>query len=100
MLCSAGSSPAMVKSTIRARKTTITKSGNFSVSDLPLGIFRGDLPDVPLIGKQWNSRNNQFALAALKQIEADVNDVIARFGAHRIGLDAFLFLFFSCSFNL
>ena len=86
MLCSAGSSPAMVKSTIRARKTTITKSGNFSVSDLPLGIFRGDLPDVPLIGEQWNSRNNQFALAALKQIEADVNDVIARFGAHRIGV--------------
>jgi 3-oxoacyl-[acyl-carrier-protein] synthase-1 len=53
---------------------------------LPLGLYRGDLPSIPLVDKKWHSRNNQFALAALNRIESEVAGAIDRYGALRGGV--------------
>jgi len=89
ILCSAGDSASMVKASILSKKTTLTMNATLGADSevvLPLGVYQGDLPEIPLLGKQWHSRNNQFALAVLKQIETDVNDAITRFGANRVGV--------------
>ena len=41
---------------------------------------------MPLSHEKWHSRNNQFALAALKQFKGEASDVIDRFGASRVGV--------------
>ena len=53
---------------------------------LPLGLYQGELPDIPLAGKQWQSRNNRFAYAVYQQIETQVQDAIAQYGAHRVAV--------------
>jgi 3-oxoacyl-[acyl-carrier-protein] synthase-1 len=68
-------------------QTNLSTSGAFSDGDLlTLGLYQGDLPSVPLLQEKWHSRNNQFALAALKQIEAETGAAIERFGAPRVGV--------------
>ncbi|OUR65316.1 beta-ketoacyl-[acyl-carrier-protein] synthase II [Methylophaga sp. 42_25_T18] len=89
ILCSAGDSPEMVKKSLLNQRTTLTMSSAFSTdmeTVLPLGIYQGELPELTLTDKKWQSRNNQFAIAALKQINNEVQDAITQFGAHRVGV--------------
>jgi 3-oxoacyl-[acyl-carrier-protein] synthase I len=53
---------------------------------LPLGCVQASLPPVGGLPLVERSRNNQLALAALAQIRAEVDAMIARFGADRIGV--------------
>lgn len=51
-----------------------------------VGQVTGDLPAVPAHFPEHNSRNNQLLLAALAQIEPDVNAAIARYGRQRVAV--------------
>lgn len=51
-----------------------------------LGSVTGDLPAIPAHLSAHRSRNNQLLLAALAQIEAPVNDAIARYGKDRVAI--------------
>jgi 3-oxoacyl-[acyl-carrier-protein] synthase-1 len=87
MLSASGDSVIEMRQNIASGQTKLSSSGAFSDGrPLTLGLYRGDLPSVPLSDKKWHSRNNQFALAAVNQIEAEVSDAIARFGAPRVGV--------------
>ena len=87
MLCSAGDSAATVRQTLLSGQTNLSMSDAFSTGQLlPLGLYQGDLPSVPLPDKKWQSRNNQFALAALNQISTDVANSIDRYGALRVAV--------------
>lgn len=50
------------------------------------GVIEADLPVIPEQFSVFNCRNNQLALAAIEQIQDDINTAIKRYGAHRIGL--------------
>jgi 3-oxoacyl-[acyl-carrier-protein] synthase-1 len=87
LLCSAGDSATAVKESLLAQQTNLTLTDSYSKgAPLPLGLYRGDLPDIPLPEKKWHSRNNQFALAAVKQIKTDIEAAIKRFGIRRIAV--------------
>ena len=87
MLCAGADSTAAVKDYLSSAKPNLTVSADYSGgTPVPLGICRGVLPKIPLREKHWNSRNNQLALAALAQIQEDVESAIACYGAGRIGV--------------
>ena len=87
MLCSLGDSTASVKQGLLSGQTKLTASDFYSGGHLlPLGLYQGELPAVPLSDKKWHSRNNQLALAALNQISTSVADAIDRYGALRVGV--------------
>ncbi len=87
ILCSAGHSKNNVKHSINSRESTMTLLDNYDIEQaLPIAQYQGPLPSIPLKGKKWQSRNNQFALATLQQIEPEVALAINRYGKHRIGV--------------
>jgi len=89
ILCSAGGSASEVKASLLAQKTTLTMTAKLSADNktqLPLGLYQGDLPTIPLTDKKWQSRNNQFALAVSNQIQVEVDDALAQFGAERVAV--------------
>ena len=87
ILCCSGDSSAAVKQGLLSGQTNLSASDSFSAGRiLPLGMYQGDLPPVPLPDKKWHSRNNQFALAALNQIRVEVEDAIDRYGAPRVAV--------------
>ncbi len=87
MLCSVGDSAAAVKRRLVEQRTGMTISNDFGLAQpLPLGLYQGELPAIPLVENKWQSRNNQFALVALRQIEAEVENAIKRHGAGRVGV--------------
>jgi 3-oxoacyl-[acyl-carrier-protein] synthase-1 len=87
MLCASGDSAFEMRQNLASGQTNLSSSGAFSDGHLlELGLYQGDLPSVPLSEEKWHSRNNQFALAALKQIEAETSAAIDRFGAPRVGV--------------
>ncbi len=51
-----------------------------------VGQVDGELPEIDLQYSIYNCRNNQLLLAALSQIRATVDGMIARFGVDRIGI--------------
>lgn len=86
ILCAAGGSAAEVKANLASQQTQLTMSDAFSLgTTLPLGLYRGDLPEIPLTAKKWHSRNSRFALAVMQQIEPEIKAAIAQFGSHRVG---------------
>jgi len=87
LLCSVGDSAAAVKHSLSEQRTGMVVSNEFGVAQpLPLGLYQGELPEIPLADNKWQSRNNQFALAVLQQIETDVASAIERYGAGRVGV--------------
>ena len=87
ILCSAGDSAAAVKNSLLSQQTNLTVSDAFSRGEpLPLGLYQGELPAVPLEDDKWQSRNNQFALAALNQIKVEVDAAIERYGVRRVAV--------------
>ena len=87
ILCAAGGSVAAVERNLRSAKPALVSMNAFGAGRVvPLGMYRGELPDLPLTHPKWQSRNNQFALAALRQIDDQVAAAIERYGAERIGV--------------
>lgn len=54
--------------------------------EVPVGRVPGELPTVPEHLIRFNCRNHRLALMAYLQIADQVQDVIARYGAHRVGV--------------
>ncbi len=87
ILCAAGDSVAAVERNLRSAKPALVSMNAFGAGRVvPLGMYRGELPDLPLTHPKWQSRNNQFALAALRQIDDQVAAAIERYGADRIAV--------------
>lgn len=87
LLCSAGGSVAAVKNSLLSQQANLTISDEFSRgTPLPLGLYNGELPAIPLTEDKWQSRNNQFALAALNQIKVDIDAAVERYGVRRIAV--------------
>jgi 3-oxoacyl-[acyl-carrier-protein] synthase-1 len=94
MLCSAGDSSKSVKENLTQKHSGSLHFSNFLTTTdtfgtgkaLPLGLYQGELPEVPLTENRWQSRNNQFALAALQQIQTQAAQAIAQYGANRVGV--------------
>lgn len=53
---------------------------------LPVGAVTGELPSLGGAHSRHLTRNNQLLLAAVEQIDAELQDAIARFGPARIGV--------------
>ncbi|MEH6626336.1 MAG: beta-ketoacyl-ACP synthase [Motiliproteus sp.] len=87
ILCAAGDSGSAVAANLQTQRESLTFTDAYSDGrPLPLGLYRGGLPAIPLKSKKWNTRNNQFALAAIQQIYQDVQSTLKSFGAHRVGV--------------
>lgn len=88
ILCSAGDSVTSLKANItNSCPDFLTTTNAFGTGkSLPLGLYQGELPNIPLTENKWQSRNNQFALAALHQIQSEVSHAIRQYGANRIGV--------------
>jgi 3-oxoacyl-[acyl-carrier-protein] synthase-1 len=87
MLCTAGDSVSAVKQSLLSGQANLSISDAYGTGQsLHLGLYQDDLPPVPLEDKKWHSRNNQFALAALNQIDTEVASAIDRYGAFRVGV--------------
>ena len=87
VICALGDSLQSVLDGIQSGQNTMTFSEEYaSGTPVPLGIFRGTLPDISLNDAHWHSRNNQFALSAFDQIRKDVQNAIEQYGHHRVGV--------------
>ncbi|MBV1888880.1 MAG: beta-ketoacyl-[acyl-carrier-protein] synthase family protein [Proteobacteria bacterium] len=87
ILCAAGDSAETVNASLLSKKSSLAPSDAYSAGrPLPLGLYTGELPENPLTDKKWQSRNNQFALAVLSQMETEVSAAIAKYGASRVGV--------------
>jgi 3-oxoacyl-[acyl-carrier-protein] synthase-1 len=87
ILCAAGDCAESVQQNLLSEKPALTRVDAFGAGrEVPLGIYHGDLPGLSLPHPRWQSRNNQFALAALQQIETQVAVAIERYGADRVGV--------------
>lgn len=51
-----------------------------------VGEVTGELPSIEQLPPEFASRNNQLALAALRQIEPAVREAIQRYGSDRVGV--------------
>ncbi len=51
-----------------------------------IGRARGALPEIPAALKTYDCRNNRLLLAALAQIQSDVDAALSHFGRNRIGV--------------
>lgn len=87
MLCSIGKDRAEIKRRLLAQKPGLTQTSAYATEHpLMIGLFEGELPNVPLPHQKWQTRNNKFAFAALSQIRVEVDAAIAKYGAHRIAV--------------
>ncbi|KLN64939.1 beta-ketoacyl-[acyl-carrier-protein] synthase family protein [Vibrio sp. VPAP30] len=55
-------------------------------SSTVVGRIAQSLPEIPTYLQAFNTRNNQLALSALKQIEESVKQVIGEYGASRVAV--------------
>ncbi len=88
ILCAAGDSLSAVESNLRSQTVNLMRSARYSTEQhsLPLGLYQGSLPKITLKKEKWQSRNNQFALAALEQMKIKIKSVIEKYGADRIAV--------------
>lgn len=87
LICSAGESVTALKNHIKKREDCLTITNQYMAEHpLALGIYNGVLPEIPLSDKKWAIRNNQFAWAALLQMQDEVRVSIEKYGPHRVGV--------------
>lgn len=86
LLCAAGNSVESLKKGLLSDTDFLTEDNSFGAAALPVGKCLDELPVNPLTASCWQSRNNQFALAAYLQIQSEVEQAIAEFGADRVGI--------------
>lgn len=86
-LSAAGDSAASIRQRLQGSVTDLTMTDAYSAGvSLPIGLYHGALPEIPLPEPRWQSRNNRFALAALNQIRAEVTEAVQKYGSHRVGV--------------
>lgn len=86
LLCAAGNSADSLKHSLMSDKNFLTNDDSFGGNALPLGMFKEALPSIPFEAAFWQSRNNQFALAAYLQIQHELKQAITQYGADRVGV--------------
>ena len=87
LLCAAGDTAAEVRNNLMSANAGLTPVEAWGAGrEVPLGIYHGSLPTIPLNSAKWQTRNNQFALAALQQMRSEVDAAIAKYGADRVGV--------------
>lgn len=87
VVCAAGLGKEALKAACQSDQSVMTVTNAYhSVRALPLGLYTGELPDIPLSDTRWHTRNNQLALAAYEQIRVKAESAINRYGAHRVGV--------------
>ncbi len=82
LLCAAGDDVESLKAGLQSSHDFLTRSNG----TLPLGLCKQVLPEIPLAQPQWQSRNNQLALAVYEQIELQVQQAITQYGKGRVGV--------------
>lgn len=87
MLSAMGDSPERVCALLSSGQPALTQTDQFSPGEpLLLGLYNGELPEIPFSEAKWQSRNNRFALAALHQISREIDAAVKRYGADRIAV--------------
>lgn len=87
VISAAGGSLQEMKQSMFENKQRLVSSAQYgSKQAIPLGICQETLPEIPLDGAQWQSRNNQLAVALLQQMEGEITDAIEQYGASRIAV--------------
>ena len=87
VLCAAGDSASAVEASLRSGQPDLVRVDGYGAGrPLPLGMYRGELPALPLRQAVWQSRNNRFAYAALLQIIDESRAAVERYGADRVGV--------------
>jgi 3-oxoacyl-[acyl-carrier-protein] synthase-1 len=83
-----GSGPEEVARGLFAGDTSgmILENGWLPAAPARVGRARGALPEIPEKLAEYACRNNQLLLAALEQIETDIDSALSRFGRGRIGV--------------
>ncbi|WP_432740515.1 beta-ketoacyl-ACP synthase [Methylobacter sp. G7] len=86
LLCALGNSKAeILKRLLAGDRSGLATSDEFGTRCI-IGAVSSDLPQIDERYSLYNCRNNRLLLAAFSQIEPTVTDMIARFGADRIGI--------------
>lgn len=86
LLCATGNSRAeVIKRLLAGDRSGLVATDAFGPATI-VGQCTGELPEIDPRYSIYNCRNNQLLLAALSQIGATVDHMIARFGASRIGV--------------
>ncbi|MDO9269601.1 MAG: beta-ketoacyl-ACP synthase [Methylobacter sp.] len=86
LLCAVGNSKTEVLQRLLAGdRSGLVASDKFGTGCV-VGAVSSDLPEIAERYSLYNCRNNRLLLAALSQIEPTVSDMMARFGADRIGI--------------
>ncbi len=86
VLCAVGHSVELLKDGLLSDKDFLTVSDAYGYTPIPLGLYQGALPALEQKEVFWQSRNNQFALAAYDDIRDRVEAAIEQYGAARVGV--------------
>ncbi|MET0504979.1 MAG: beta-ketoacyl-ACP synthase [Luteibacter sp.] len=88
VVCSLGAGKAAVAGALFAGDTRGLRdvAGWVPGRSLPLGAVEMRLPPVPEGMDDRDTRNNRLLLLAAREIEGDLRDAVARFGADRVGV--------------
>lgn len=87
IVCALGDNGAQVRRRLFAGESGVAPTSAWSPGrELPLGRVTAALPDGAALALRDRSRNNQLALAALRQIRPAVDAALAKYGAHRVGI--------------
>jgi 3-oxoacyl-[acyl-carrier-protein] synthase-1 len=85
MICSAGADAAAFADALLL-EPSLPQCDYLKDHLLPLGRMPDPLPALPAHDAKWDTRNNRAAFHALTPLRADLDGLIERFGAHRIGV--------------
>lgn len=89
MLNALGNNPEQIaQNLVKGTAPGMQISDQWLTGGLPcyIGQVQGDLPEIPDQFRQHRSRNNQLLLAALQQIQPQVDEAIHRFGKGRVAV--------------
>ena len=83
-----GNGKAETTATLTGRRAAdmIKRSGFLPNRDAILGTVTADLPPLPSQLSEHDTRNNRLLWAAANQIRDDIDELIASYGRHRIGI--------------
>ena len=85
--CLGSDREAVRERVLRGDASRMTERDNLvPAKSVRVGEVRENLPDVPAALADLASRNAQLLLVALAQIEGEVRDAVARWGASRVGV--------------
>ncbi|MEQ1527893.1 MAG: beta-ketoacyl-[acyl-carrier-protein] synthase family protein [Methylococcales bacterium] len=86
LLCAVGNNKAEVlRRLLSGDRSGMSATAEFGPTCV-VGAVQAELPELPARFNIYNCRNNRLLLAALSQIDATVQAMIAQFGADRIGI--------------